>query len=104
MDTVEACRSSEASEVMLLLERFEVPAPGLWRDARGLVLIERVRAMPLGVEVEVGVDDARGEVELESGVGLRPGVVPAVGFFVTADMMQDEVCVCATIAESVDLQ
>lgn len=85
--TVSARAFSSASEVMLLLERFEVPAPGLCKDARGFVLIERVRVIPLGVEVVVGVGDARGEIELLSGAGLRPGVVPPVGFLVTADIM-----------------
>ncbi len=56
--------------------------------------MERVRATPLTVEDAKGVGDARGELELDSGVGLRPGAAPAAGFLLTADILR----ICASCA------
>ena len=84
---VSARASSSASEVAMLLLRFEVPAPGRCSDARCAVLIDRVRATLFVVADVEGEDDSRGELELElESVGLRPGVAPIEGFLMAADI------------------
>lgn len=72
-----------------MLLRFEVPAPGLC--GRAPVRRDLVRATPFGVEETDGVGEARGDIDVESGGALRPGVEPSEGFFVAVDILNGRV-------------
>lgn len=83
---------------MLLVLRFEAPAPGLCTAARAETgvppLTERARATPFVVDEEDGVGERAvprdGDVmaaPVGSVDGRRPAAVPAGGFFVAVDMV-----------------
>ena len=93
--TVSARASSSTSDGALLELKFEAPAPGLVdRAGKGLPRNDRVRTMPFVFVADVGVEERAGPLDGGEGAsvgsvdgGLRPGVVPAGGFFVAVDIV-----------------
>lgn len=92
--TVSARASSSTSDVALLELKFEAPAPGLIeRAGKGLPRNDRVRTRPFVFGADVGVEERAGPLDGGEGAsvgsveGLRPGVVPAGGFFVAVDIV-----------------